>query len=125
MSNYYIGETPDSIIGATSHRYWYGLRRTNEGELFLGKADQLKKEDSITINKAGDPDQNFPGFQEGQNFFEGRDVYHEKVYDNLNYEQYRWDNKNIYYYVNDDGELVLSVNQKHVYDEGDSSNGLG
>jgi hypothetical protein len=124
MSSYYIGEGPDSLINSTQTRYFYGLRRSDQGELFLGKADQLKKTDSITINKAGDPDQNFPGFEEGQNFFEGRDVYHEKVYENLNFEQYRWDNKNLWYYINDDGELVLSVNQKHTYDETDSSNGI-
>jgi hypothetical protein len=29
----------------------------------------------------------------------------------------RWDEKNIYYYVNDSGELVLRINTKYDYDD--------
>jgi len=31
----------------------------------------------------------------------------------------------VYYYINDEGELVVRINQKYTYDETSSSNGLG
>ena len=122
MSNY-IGQTPDQILMGITNRFFYGLRRTDNGELFLSKVDQMKKDDSIQINKPGDPVNNFPNYQEGEDFFEGRDAFHDLVFENLNYEQYRWDNRNLYYYVNDEGELVVKINQAHTYDDTTSSNG--
>jgi len=120
----YIGTPAESVYAAVQNRYFYGLRRTDDGELFLGKVDQLKATDSLTINKPGEPTQNFPNFQEGQDFYEGRNVFHDLVYENLNYEQFRWDDRNVLYYINDEGELVLRINQNHTYTDGDSSNGL-
>ena len=124
MSANYTGFTPDQINGAVQDRFFYGLRRTDNGELFLSKADQLKATDSITINNPGDPTQNYPNFEQGQDFYEGRDVNHNLVYENLNYEQFMWNDRNISYYVNNDGDLVASINQKHTYDENSSSDGL-
>jgi hypothetical protein len=123
MSNY-IGSNPDQIYGAVENRFFYGLRRTDNGEIFVAKADQTKKDASISVNKPGDPSDNFSNFQEGQDFFEGRDVNHNIVYKNLSYEQFRWDNRNIYYYVNNEGELVARINQSFTYDENSSSEGL-
>jgi hypothetical protein len=123
MSNY-VGMNPDLIYAAITDRFFYGLRRTDQGELFIGKTDLAKKDSSISINNPGDPVDNYPNFQEGQDFFEGRDTTHNIVYKNLNYEQFRWDNKNIYYYINDEGELVARINQSFVYDESSSSEGL-
>lgn len=124
MSNYYVGSTPENIIKDLTAKYLYGLRRTDDGELFLGKLNQMSKDDSITINNPGNQVDNFPNFEEGQDFFEGRDVKHNTVYKNLNYEQFRWDDRNIYYYVDDEGQLVARVNQKYIYDENSSSTGL-
>ena len=124
MSANYTGFTPDQIYSAVQDRFFYGLRRTDQGELFIAKADQLKATDSITINKSGDPKDNFKNFSEGNDFFEGRDVNHELVYKNLNYEQFMWNDRNISYYVNNDGDLVASINQKHTYEENSSSDGL-
>ena len=104
-------------------RFLYGLRRTDKGELFFGRLDQFNDNDSLSINKPGDVENQYNDFVEGQDFFEGRDVDHELLYDNLNYEQYRWDNRNIYYYVNDEGELVARINQKQTYNNADSSDG--
>lgn len=122
MSNF-IGMNPSSVYDAVENQFLYGFRRTDQGELFMGKIDQISKDDSITINNPGDPLNNFTNFQEGQDFFEGRDTNHELVYKNLNYEQLRWDSKNLYYYVNAEGELVVSVNKKHNYKDTDSSDG--
>tara|TARA_R110000782_G_scaffold236026_1_gene322147 strand:+ start:877 stop:1251 length:375 start_codon:yes stop_codon:yes gene_type:complete len=124
MASNYTGFTPDHINEAVQDRFFYGLRRTDNGELFLSKSDQLKNEDSITINNPGDPTQNYPSFDQGQDFYEGRDVNHNLVYENLNYEQFRWDNRNLQYYVNNEGELVARINQNYKYDENSSSNGL-
>lgn len=125
MADYYSGVTSDHIVGALQNRYFYGLRRTDQGELFIGKVDQLSRTDSLQINNPGDPTQNYPDFAEGQDFYEGRDVNHNLVYDNLNYEQFKWDDRNISYYIDDEGELVARVNQRFVYDENSSTDGLG
>ena len=124
MADTYSGQKADQIYGALQNRFFYGLRRTDDGELFIGKADQSKTNDSIMINKPGDPLNNYSDFEEGQDFFEGRDVNHNLVYENLNYEQYKWDDRNISYYVDADGELVARINQNYSYDENSSSNGL-
>ena len=80
MSANYTGFTPDHINGAVQDRFFYGLRRTDDGELFLAKSDQLKTQDSITINNPGDPTNNYPSFEQGQDFNEGRDVNHNLIY---------------------------------------------
>lgn len=122
MANY-VGQSADHIIGSFQNRFFYGLRRTDEGELFIGKVDQLKNDDALTLNKPGDPTQNYPDFAEGQDFYEGRDVNKGLVYENLNYEQFRWDDRNISYYINSEGELVARVGQDFTYDDGASSSG--
>lgn len=122
MANY-IGFTPEQLYSAVESRFFYGLRRTDQGELFLGKLDQLKNDDSIAVNNPGSTEDNFDNFAEGQNFFEGRDVNHRLVYENLRYEQYKWENQNVYYYVNSEGELVARINQSYEYTDTVSSSG--
>lgn len=123
MSNY-IGIQPDTIYNALTVRYFYGLRRTDQGELFVGKVDQLSKSDTVDINRPGDTEENYPNLEEGVDFYEGRDIFHDTIYDNLKYEQFRWDNRNIYYYINSEGELVARINESFTYDENASSEGL-
>ena len=122
MSNY-IGYTPDLILNALSDKFFYGMRRTDDGELFLTKVDLSKKDAAININNPGDAEENFPNFQSGQNFYEGRDTNHEIVYDNLNNEQFLWEDSNIFFYVNSEGELVARFNESYTYDDTVSSNG--
>ena len=98
-----------------NNRYFYGLRRTDQGELYMVKADLLKLEDGVQLNRPGDIDENYNNWSRGEDFFEGRDQQHRKVYPNLVYEQYKWDGRNLFYYVNSDGELVLKVNEAHTY----------
>ena len=121
----YIGNTPENIYNGISSRYMYGLRRTDQGELFVGKLDQASNDGSIELNKPGLPQDNFNNFQEGQDFFEGRNVNHDLVYENLNYEQFRWDDKNIFYYVDAEGVLTARLGKAVTYDDGSSSDGLG
>ena len=117
MSNF-LGQSISELVNQTDARYFYGFRRTDNGELYLAKIDQLKAGDSIQLNKEGDPADNYEDFEQGENFFEGRDVKHQKVYKNLNYEQYKWDNRSLLYYIEDDGQLVLKVNEDHTYPTG-------
>jgi hypothetical protein len=98
-----------------NNRYFYGLRRTDAGELYMVKADLLKLEDGVQLNRPGNVDENYNNWSRGEDFFEGRDQQHRKVYPNLVYEQYKWDGRNLFYYVNSEGELVLKVNEAHTY----------
>ena len=98
-----------------NNRYFYGLRRTEQGELYMVKADLLQLEDGVQLNRPGNIDENYNNWSRGEDFFEGRDQQHRKVYPNLVYEQYKWDGRNLFYYVNQEGELVLKVNEAHTY----------
>jgi hypothetical protein len=42
--SHYIGITPADLINSFSKRYFYGIRRNDDGEIFLGKYDQLVDE---------------------------------------------------------------------------------
>lgn len=116
-SNYVFGRDPSELIG-DQPRYLYALRRTDEGELYFARVNQLSRDDSFTLNNEGDYENNYNDFEPGVDFFEGRDVYHNIVYSNLNYEQFRWDDKSLYYYINDDGQLVVRMNTKYQYPSG-------
>ena len=115
-NNYYFGRSPEDILGDTP-RYFYGLRRGDDGSLYFLRSDQVRDKESIQINNPGTPEQNYNDFEVGVDFFEGRDVYHNKVFENLKYEQYRWDDRPVFYYIDDDGYLVVKVNNGHEYPE--------
>ena len=116
---HYVGQIDLSdLLGPGVPRYFYGLRRTDNGELYLGKVDQLRADDQVSINNIGGTDENMPDFDVGIDFYEGRDVNHTLVFDNLNYEQYRWDGRDLFYYINDAGELVIRINEGYQYPTG-------
>ena len=98
-----------------NNRYFYGLRRTDAGELYMVKSDLLRLEDGVQLNRPGNINENYNSWSRGHDFFEGRDQQHRKTYPNLVYEQYKWDGRNLFYYVNKEGELVLKVNEAHTY----------
>jgi hypothetical protein len=118
MASDFLGQSVSEIVAQTDARYFYGLRRTSQGELYLGKIDQLQGNESIEINQSGDPLENYEDFVQGEDFFEGRDVKHQILYDNLNYEQFRWDNRNVLYYIDDEGQLVIRINEDYTYPTG-------
>jgi hypothetical protein len=119
-STYYLGQSPDEALG-DSPRYWYALRRNQDGELFLLRSDQLKDKDSIELNIPGDPSENFEDFEPGVDYFDGVQADHEVEYDNLVWTQYRWDNRNLLYYVDNQGRLTQRINQGYIYPVGTSS----
>jgi hypothetical protein len=87
-STYYLGTSPDEALG-DSPRYFYGLRRNNDGELFFVRSDQLKDTDDVEINTSGSINETFEDFEAGIDFLDGIDTNHELVYDNLKYPQYK------------------------------------
>jgi len=115
----YVGSEP--LQRQTGERYFYALRRDDDGQLFIAKVDIASPTDSVAINKPGGTVDNFPDFQDGADFFEGRNPNHTLVYENLQFEQMRWDDKNIYYFVNEEGEFVLRINTPYTYATGTSS----
>jgi hypothetical protein len=121
-STYYVGTSPDSALG-DSPNYFYAIRRNNDGELFLVRSDQLRDKDSITINEPGAPGENFEDLEPGIDYFEGIQANHEPAFANIKYPQYRWDNRSILYYVDEEGQLVERINYSYTYPTGISSNG--
>ena len=118
-STHYVGQTPSitELLGNNQPRYFYALRRQEDGTLFFAKIDQLKDTDTITVNNPGASSDDFTEFEYGVVFFDGRlELDHSRPYTNLQWDQYRWDNKNMYYYVNSEGELVVRINQSYTYD---------
>jgi hypothetical protein len=114
-NNYYLGNDPQTMLGDTP-RFFYGLRRGEDGSLYLVRSDQIRDKDAIQLNEAGEDADNYNDFEVGIDFFEGRDVYHNKVYENLRYEQYRWDDRAMFYYIDDDGQLVVRINNGYTYE---------
>ena len=110
MSNTVGQDTGVYLANGIKDRYFYGLRRTDEGTLFIGKVDQLAANDPVSINNPGNVDDNFKEFDQGYDFYEGRDLNHAKPFPNLRYEQFRWDDVNLNYYINSEGELVVRIN---------------
>ena len=116
MSNYYVGNTPQDQIG-DSPRFFYALRRNENGSLFIVRSDQLRDDDLVVINDLGPEEDNYTDFDVGVDFYEGITVNHEEIFGNLKYQQYRWDDRSIFYYIDDDGQLVVRVNRGFEYDD--------
>ena len=123
--SYYIGTSPTDVIGSFIKRYFYGMRRNDDGELFLIVADQLAgNQDSVTINELGIAEDNFLDFEEGIDFLDGIDQNHNIVYKNLRYQQIRWDDRSLVYYVEPNtGQFVQRVTETYVYPDGISGTG--
>jgi len=111
---YYIGTTPTDVINSFVKRYYYGLRRNDDGELFLIRIDQLSAADgqTTTINDIGVAAENYLDFEEGIDFLDGINSDHSIEYDNLRYPQFKWDNRNLTYYVDPvDGQFVQVLSE--------------
>jgi hypothetical protein len=118
--NYYLGTTPEQSLG-NSPRYWYALRRNEDGELYIVRSDQLIDPEDYEINIPGPPSENFEDFEPGIDYFEGVAENHELEYANMFYTQYRWDNRSIFYYVDAEGQLVQRIFKTYTYPTGISS----
>ena len=119
-NNYYLGRDPIETLGS-SPRFWYALRRNEDGELFIVRSDQLTDKEAYEINIPGDPLENFEEFVPGVDYFDGIKVDHEPEHENMYYTQYRWDDRSMFYYVDSQGQLVQRINQGYTYPTGTSS----
>ena len=64
--SHYIGNSPESIIQGLIKQYFYGMRRNEDGELFLIRIDQLQGQENVAvINDIGVSANNFLDFEEG------------------------------------------------------------
>jgi len=115
---YFVGNDASlsNVLGEGNPRYFYALRRDEEGLLYFAKVDQLTDTGLVTINNSGLTENDYTDFEYGVDFFDGRLLEdHSRPYSNLQWDQYRWDNKNVYYYINTAGELIVRINQAYVY----------
>ena len=123
---YYVGNNPESIIGGFIKRYFYGLRRNDDGELFLIRQDQLSGQGTAVINDIGIGENNFPDFEEGIDFLDGIDEEHNIVYGNLRYPQLKWEGRSLLYYIEPDtGVFVQRISEAYTYPANISSSGYG
>ncbi len=124
----YIGISPEKVLDGFAKKFLYGLRRNDNGELFLIRVDQLGAGDdnAIVINEQGSSDENFPDFEEGIDFLDGVDENHDVVYANLRYTQLKWDDRSLLFYIDSDtGQFVQLVSEGHQFQEGISTPGYG
>lgn len=114
---YYVGNIDTKqILGDGNPRYFLALRRNDQGELFFAKVDQIKDTDIILINEPGPAEDNFTEFEYGIDFYDGRlESDHSRPYANLYWDQYRWDDRLCFYYLDSDGNLVCRINQAYTY----------
>ena len=113
---HYIGLDPSQYVG-DSKRYFYALYRDDTGTLYYWKIDNLTDTAAYTVNNPGLAENDFQDFAYGVDYFNGRLASdHSRPYSNLAFDQYRWDNLNINYYMNANGEFVARVNQGYTYD---------
>ena len=122
--SHYIGNNPDSIINGFIKRYYYGMRRNDDGELFLIRVDQLSGEGTAVINDIGVGENNFPDFEEGIDYLEGIDADHDIVYENLRYPQIKWDGRLLTYYIDPtDGQFIVRISEDYQYPDNISAPG--
>ena len=117
MSNY-IGQAP----GASSKKFFYGLARSNDGELTFSKLDfEGGFDEEIILNDlvardSQEEQYEFQGF--ATDYFEGRNSNHELVNKSLKYEQYKFREEDLYYFIDEtDGTLVVRINDQFIYPE--------
>jgi|TARA_X000000950_G_scaffold88078_1_gene110935 hypothetical protein len=125
---YYIGTSPTDVINGFIKRYMYGLRRNDDGELFLVKIDQLSggDENIAIINDIGIAAENYLDFEEGIDYLAGINEEHEIVNDNLRYPQFKWDNRSLTYFIDPvDGQFIQRLSETYVYPQNISSPAYG
>ena len=118
----YVGNNPTDVLNGFIKRYFYGLRRNDDGEMFLIRLDQLAPgTDPITLNELGEADGNFPDFEEGIDFLDGPT---RTRYFICKFKIFQWDGRSLVYYVDQtDGQFVLRISEGYTYPTGHSSDG--
>lgn len=119
-NNYYLGQTPEEFFNK-NERYFYGIRRDEDGFLALSKINMDSSTDAIEVqnlNEIGNIEQTYDGFEEGVDYFDGVDAARNQNFIGLKYEQYKWSADDLYYYVDGEGRLCVRINVPYNYSEG-------
>src|SRR5210317_344127 len=125
---HYVGNTPQDVLAGIIKRYFYGIRRNIDGELFLIRSDQLAagQDNPVVINDIGEAEDNFPDFEEGIDFLDGIDEDHNIVYENLRYPQIKWEGRSITYFIDpESGEFTLRVSEGYDFPDDIASPAYG
>lgn len=101
---YYIG-TPN----LDANKYFYQLRRDEDGYLTFTKVNLNTDTDSIT--ELNDLDFEYADGTVVINIDEN----HELLNDEAGHVQYKFKTNDVLYFINDDGELVLRINGEYDY----------
>ena len=117
MSTHTLGQPSDnSNLGPSGQRYFYALRTDDEGNIYFTRFDMWNDADAVEINNPGDAEDDWQFFEVGVDFYDGKNPEtHNKDIPNLNFDQYRFDGRSLYYYINANGELIVRYNQKYAY----------
>lgn len=111
----YIGPSPGE------KNFFYGFSRSNDGELTFTKVDflagygQTVVINDLTLRNDQEEQYDFQGFN--QDYFDGRDANHELTNESLKYEQYKFRSEDLYYFIDEDGQLVVRINEEYTYPE--------
>lgn len=114
---HYLGQVgSDTNLGDSQQRYFYALRTDEEGNIYFTRVDMWNSDETIEINSPGSVEDDWQYFEIGLDYFEGKNPdTHEKDTPNLKYDQYRFDSKSAYYYINANGELVVRYGKSYSY----------
>jgi hypothetical protein len=111
--SYLLGNDANSLLGGQP-RYFYALRTNDTGDLFITRIDRLGNE-PLVVNEPGELEDDYTKFSVGIDFFNGKAINRERVYSNLKYDQYRWDDQFLSYYIDDDGILTVLIGKDREY----------
>lgn len=121
MSNFYVGNQPESVVSPDYPRFFYALRREEDGTLWFTQVDTLIDTSSTQINRPGASEDDYNDFETGVDFFDGRDGdTHVRLYPNLYFDEYRWDQRAINYFIDANGEFIAYINQGIEYNTEDN-----
>lgn len=110
-SSYFVGKDIQTYLenhALKGKRYIFGLRRDEEGTLYLGVYDMGHGDDSFPLFD-GDTDLSFEAFELGGEWFEGRNEAHEVEFPLLTYEQWKSEGEKIAYYIDSNGNFVKAM----------------
>lgn len=122
MSNFYLGRSPDTGSVNEEEGFFYGLRRDEvNGWVIVDKINLDASFESVELtdlNSYTGTGREFENFEQGVDFYDGRDASHNLLYDGLKYEQYKWSGDDLYYFINEEGQLCVRVDREYFYSEG-------
>jgi hypothetical protein len=98
---------------APKQNIFYGFSRTNDGYLTFAKVDLVGGyNETIVINDLTlrDDEEEQHEFSIGTDYFDGRNSDHELVNASLKYEQYKFREEDLEYFIDDDGVLTVRIN---------------